>query len=735
MTISAIRSGDRARWLRALLASTILVGCGALSASAQEVDEDTDAAQTSADLAGSDAAADGTVELGGILITGSSYETEGSDSYTTELISVGEKEARPQREIPQSSTVVTNERIEDSDYTSLDTALRETPGVVVLDNDNGRSSLYSRGFEFDWLYFDGLLAPVSSIYGTQPDLAIVDHIEILRGPSGLFTATGEPAGAINMHLKEPMDEFHASLEASYGSWATKRTTADVTGPLNEAGTIRGRMIGVWQDGDGWVDGVENGVWDGYGTLEVDLTESTTARFTVNHMERDISPFNGLPAYSDGSLLDVDRSTSASPDWNDFDNSVTDYLAEIEHQFADGGHARVAARYSERDADFLYGWAGSAVDEDGNFSNVRYLARDFHETSLALDAFVSRPFTLFGQEHNILVGTDYQKVETTVKSASGVISGSYNIYDWDSSSVDRPDYDYTSQTETDLEQLGIYGQLRVKPIDRWTLIGGGRVSWYDSSSTNLLTDTESDEVDINGHITPYAGTVFDLTDQISAYASYTEIFQPQTNVDEDGNILDPREGRQYEVGLKGAFFGGTLNTSAALFNLRDKNRALADDDGNYHASGEVEAQGVELEVSGEVLPNWQIQAGYTYTESEYLNGDDQGEIFSTYTPEHMFQLWTNYTFRQPDEWWDGLSVGGGVKVFSEFSSVAQGITIEAPGYTVVDLRLGYQINEHLSAQLNVNNLFDEKYYTRVGSTSVFNFYGEPRSAMVTVKAEF
>ncbi|NDW04959.1 TonB-dependent siderophore receptor [Jiella pacifica] len=676
-----------------------------------------------------------TIELDTVIVDGASYETEGTNSYATDLISVGEKEARPPREIPQSTTVLTRQRIEDGDYTSLDTALRETPGIVVLNNDDGRSSIFSRGFEFDSLYFDGLPAPLSSVYGTQPDLAIVDHIEILRGPSGLFGGTGEPAGTINMALKKAPEVWRGYIEGQYGTWDTKRTELDVGGPLNEAGTIRGRIVGAYQDGDNMVDVVDNENAVAYGTVSIDVTEKTTATFTISHLERDITPFNGLPTYADGSLIDLDRSTYTGADWNQFDNEVTDYLAEVEHRFEDGGHARVAMRYSDRHADFLYGWAGSAADQDGNVNGIRWIGRDFDEQSLALDAFVSKPFTLFGQEHNVLFGADYRKIDTTLLSASGLVAGTRNLYDWDASSTPEPTVNYTGQTDSDQHQTGLYGQLRVKPIERVTLIGGGRVSWYDSSTENLLTGATQDEIQIDGHFTPYLGAVVDLSDQISAYASYTEIFQPQTYFDANGDLLDPRQGDQYEVGFKGEFFGGALNGTVAYFHLTDENRAQQDTNGDYVALGEVEARGVEMEIAGELLANWQLQAGYTYTETEYLNGSGAGSVFSPYTPEHQVQIWTDYTFREADAWWDGLSIGGGIKIYSDFSAVSGSTTIEAPGYEVVDLQLGYAFNENFSAKLRINNLFDEKYYARVGSTSVFNFYGEERNAMLTLKAKF
>ena len=222
-----------------------------------------------------------------IRVQGTSYETEGTGSYTTDLISVGEKDVRPLREIPQSTTVLTRERLQDGNFTALDTTLKKTPGVVVLTNDDGRSSLYSRGFEYDTLYFNGLPAPLSSIHGTQPDMAIIDHIEILRGPAGLFGGSGEPGGAINMRLKQAPENFAARFDAIYGSWNNRRAELDFGGPLNEAGTIRGRFVGALGKTDHFVDHVDNQVGIAYGTLQADLTENTTATFSVSHPPFDL----------------------------------------------------------------------------------------------------------------------------------------------------------------------------------------------------------------------------------------------------------------------------------------------------------------------------------------------------------------------------------------------------------------------------------------------------------------
>ena len=684
--------------------------------------------------------AEDATELEPIVVEGATYETEGSGSYSSKLVSVGDKDTRPQREVPQSSTVVTRKRIDDGNFTSLDTVLRKTPGVAVLSNDDGRSSLYSRGFEYDYLYLNGLPTPVSSIYGTQPDMATVDHIEILRGPAGLFGGASEPSGAINMRLKQASDQYKTQVNTIFDSWKGKRVEGDITGPLNQSGSVRGRLVGALSAKDSWTDTVDNKVAVAYGTIAADITDNTTATLSINHRQRDITPVNGLPTYQDGTLLDLDRSTYTGAKWNNFENNVTDYIAEVEHKFDDGGHAKVSALYSHVDVDFLYAYASGYVLPNGDINgsaDTRWLARDYTQDSVSLDAHVSKPFELFGQEHNIIAGADYRTTDSSLRTATGTIAGNQNIYDWNSD-IAKPPGKLGPATDTDLEQWGLYGQLRVKPVDPLTLIGGGRFSWFETTSGS---STSSEK----GKFTPYAGVVYDLTDAVSAYGSYTEVFQPQTATDASGNLLDPRSGRQFEVGLKAELLDG-VNASLALFDLTDRNRAISDPDnlGSYLGVGEAHLRGVEAELSGKVMENWEVAFGYTYTDTEYKNTTRAaGSEF--YTPEHMLQLWTKYTFDGRGDWTDGLFVGGGIKVFSSFKNISRAVNantgvatataIEAPGYAVVDLQAGYKFSDNVTATLTVNNVFDEKYYERVGGTSVFNFYGEPRSVSFKLATTF
>ncbi|EPX76663.1 TonB-dependent siderophore receptor [Salipiger mucosus] len=683
-------------------------------------------------LTGPALAQDEPVYLGEITIDGASYETEDSDSYSTDLVSVGEKATMSPREVPQSTSVVTRKQIDDGGYTALEEALADTPGIMILNNDTGRSSIFSRGYEFDYLYFDGLPAPVSSIYGTQPDLSIVDHIEVLKGPAGLFIGTGEPAGSINMRLKQATatePKGYATLSGDSNGQA--RAEVDVSGALNEEGTLRGRVVGAYGDGGDFVDGVENGVRSLYGTLAWDVTPDTELTFSLSHMQRDIAPFNGLPTDDDGDLIWTDVSATTGPDWNDFENATTDAVLAAEHFLANGARVKFSMRKSRQEADFLYGYSGSTADENNMISRLSWLAQDFEQDSLAFDVHAEMPFALAGWTGTAILGADWQKVDSTRHQARGAISGSWDLDDWDGG-VARPDASYTSRTDTETTSTGLYSQVRLSPVDALTLIGGARLSWYDGTvdSRTLATgEVSTARYDVEAKVTPFAGLTYDITDNATLYASYSEIFIPQSELDDDGDLLEPVEGRQVEIGAK-ARLGYGLDVSAALFDLREVNRPVSVVGEDYYvAEEEVVSRGFELEVAGEVAPDVHLAAGYTYTDTEYLNGDNEGDAFSTYTPEHMFKLTGAYDVTSGAL--EGWSLGGRLTWMSEFSSRG----IEAPGYGVVDLTASRTFANDLELRVGIDNAFDRDYYSRVGGTTVFNFRGEPRTFNVSLTRSF
>ncbi|GAB4058170.1 TonB-dependent siderophore receptor [Uliginosibacterium sediminicola] len=666
-----------------------------------------------------------------VVVKGTNSQT--SAGYGDGAVNVGGKGDASAKETPQPVSVVTRQRMDDQNMVRLDDLARRTTGVVVLANDQGRSSIFIRGYELDSALIDGLPAPLSSIYGTQPDLSIFERVEVLRGPAGLYSGFGEPGGTVNLIRKRAQKKFAGSGSVALGSWDARRGEADVTGSLNEDGSVRGRLVGAYQKKNSSVDVNKNENGVGYGTLDFDLSSRTTLSIAGISSKSDVTPFNGLPSKSNGDLLDLERSTFIGANWNRFENQANEGMAELVHHLESGGHIKAAMRYVDRDVNFKYAYAGSAVSNTGTVTRTA-IARDYREKGLATDLHLNKPFKLWGLQQNLITGIDYRQYDQTTLSGSATVSGTTNVYsptyDWP-----EPTIAYSSRTNVKPEQYGLYSNLRIKPWQPLTLIAGARLSRYKSVTTNLATGV-STELSLPTQLTPYGGIVYELGENWAAYTSYTSIFQPQTNLDASGKVLDPRKGNNIELGVKGEHMGGLLNSQFSLFRLRDTNRAIAvPSTAYYEASGKTEVQGFEAELSGRLLPGWEASIGYAYTETEILSGASgtSGTTFSTYTPHHSVTLWTRYDFQSGAL--QNAYVGGGLRAMSSFYTAGTGYRIDQDAYAVVDTLFGYKFSPKLDVSLTINNLFDKKYYQRVGGTSVFNFYGEPRSLWLKTGLKF
>jgi len=664
-----------------------------------------------------------TVEGNALYDAASSEELTG---YNTEAATVGTKTPAALKDIPQSITVLTNDYIEDRGFVHLDDAAKTTPGIRTLSNDTGRSSIFSRGYEYDEVLIDGLASPVSSVAGTLPSLSAFDRIEIMRGPSGLFSSTSELGGIINLVRKRATEDPQASINVGAGSWGRYQLGADVSGALVDDGSVRGRLVISQADSTSQVDESENLDQSVYATIEFDLDDKTELSLGLLHQTKSMVPNNGLASYDDGTLLDVDTSTFFGADWNDFNFEGTDIFADLTRQFSNGGRGRIAARASDRASDFDYAYSGDSVDATTDtFEKMSRYTNDIEEQSFAFDTNYSQPFEFMGNVSEFVVGFDHKQEENEASGSVGSATGTWSIYDFDSSSISKSLFTTTRTTSNDTseQEQAIYGKLTLRPIKNLAVISGARLSTYKIDS--------SDDSGSGSHFTPYAGTVYDLTESQALYASYSEVFKPQTNADENGEFIDPREGQQFEFGIKGTYHNGLLNSRFTVFQLTDKNRAELDDTETYYeTTGEYRVRGFEAEVSGQIN-SWDMLLGYTYMDTEVLEGSTS-RYFSL-MPEHMLTAWSKYSFGERSSVLNNMTIGAGMTAMSEFET-SDG-SVSTSGYAVFDTSITKQLNENLKVSLNINNLFDRKYYARVGATSTFNFYGESRNFMVSANYTF
>lgn len=657
-----------------------------------------------------------------------SATTEGTGSYAPRQVTVGTKIPVPWKDVPASVSVVTRQQIEDQNLMTVEDALRQVVGVTTFPYGDGTAYFQARGYQSD-VQYDGIPANNGLQYLSQFDLAMYDRIEVLRGPAGVLQGAGSPAGTVNMVRKRPTPESSIGGTVSAGSWGRGRSELDISRPLNESGTVRGRVVLAGQSYGTFLDKGRDRSLMGYGVIEADLTPDTVLTLSATAQKRSDRGIDyGVGVHADGSFVRLPRSTFYGTDWSGVDNTTTEYFAELSHRFSDNWQAKVVYLDRSVDGNSRYGY----VNPGPGFNyHSRYTLQAQEGDTLwrGLDANISGKFDLAGMNHEVVLGFNQAWRRQTS------LSGNVQIPDVDLRNIQVPQQPipFRSGSNGRSEQSGIYGQLRTHLADRLTLTLGGRLSRYESRSQNILPTVGKWQKDpsVGTQFTPQIGLVYDAQPNISVYGSYTEIFQPQTQLAVGNAALKPREGKQYEVGVKGVFLNGQLNASIAAFQIKDQNRAVADPNNPtfYVASGKVRSQGWEMEVAGRIRPGWDIYAGYTRLLTRYVDDPTQlGAIYSAEEPRNSFKLWTRYEFQ--NKALRGWFLGTGVRAQSTTSRGAD----PQRGYAVFDAQVGYRINRNLLATVNVNNLFDKAYYARVPSR-FYSVWGEPRNVMVTLRASY
>lgn len=709
--------------------------------------------------------------------------TEGTGSFTTNGASVASKTAQSLKDTTQSVSVLTQERIEQQNLTDVTTAVNNLAGVTLNQTSGIESSYISRGFTIGTYQIDGAAPQSLSVaqnvgQGVNPqanqNLAEFDNVQIVRGSDGLFGGGGDPGGVISLNRKRPLDHNQLTMDLNIGSWNNYRGQVDVTGPLAFDGALRGRLVLEGKDRDYFYNVAHTRTGFVYGVIEGDIGSNTLVRVGGSYERQDNHGYNavGLPRYIDGGDLHLPRSTCLCATWGQSDSRTSEVFGALEHRFNDAWHLKVNVTRTDRETNKILPYFVGNIDSGsarGTGETLSYLYNypGLSDKSFVADANVSGSLLLLGYKQNILFGIDYSRETSFIAQGfSNLGEAIPDFYNFNPAVLDpRPALPAPDTLTYVLQkQYGGYGTLNLQFTKALHVTGGARLSYYETilsqtySFGNFTTPSHTSWVP-----TPFASVRYDVTNTVSLYASYADIYKSQAAVfDPNGQSLPPLRGVTYEGGVKGAFRGGKLNASIAYYYTKQRNQAifvLGSDRANCAnpfncevPTGEYISKGVDVEVAGEVAPGWQVQAGYTYNDNAYgpayLAAYAQSGAFQTQQPAHQVKLWTAYT---PAGRLHAWTVGGGLRLdsarYTSGYACAAGIDPTTGGcladsvpfnftqnlYAVADLRVGYSINKHWQAALNVTNIGDTRYFSTAGSTSSSNFYGEPRAFLLSVHA--
>lgn len=686
---------------------------------------------------------DDTVVVKGSTPQTADITTSQDQDYSVKTTTTGTKLLLVPRDIPQSVSVISQQRMQDQNLNSIGQVLTNTTGVTAQVQDSDRTVFYSRGFFVSNYAYDDLPTSISEVWNfgdTAADTAIYDRIEVVRGATGLMSGTGNPAAYVNMVRKHAdSKEFKGSASATYGSWDKQRYVLDLQAPLTESGNVRGRMITGYQDNDSWVDTYHYRKKFIYGVVDADVTDSTTFSLGYEYQESqtDSPTWGGLPTwYADGSKAKYDRNTTVAPNWAYSDKDNTKVFANLTQRFDNGWEAHVNGMHAKTDFDtkmmYMYGYPDEATGE----GMVGYGGWNRGERKQdAVDAFLRGNFGLFGRQHELMLGGSYSRqrnhYDNSLPDTVGTLVdvGAFGN-GWSGNIADPQWTAWKLYSRDDIRQSSAYSSARFSLADPLHLILGARYTHYNIRY-NPVGDVTTKLESTTDDVTPYAGLVYDINEDWSAYASYTEIFQPQDKRDASGRYLDPTTGKSYEAGVKADWFNTRLTTSIAVFRIEQD--GVASNTYTYMPSGEsiyesldgVVSKGIEFELNGALTDNWQLTFGAT----RFVAEDKQGKAVSSDQPRTTLKLFTRYQLPALPE----LTVGGGVnwqnKVWTDVSDTQRA---SQGSYALVNLFSRYQVTKDFAVQANLNNLFDREYYDYVGSYTV---YGAPRNFSVSASYDF
>ncbi len=657
------------------------------------------------------------------------------------------------RETPQAVSVTTRESIVLRQARDLNTALELTAGVVPGISSGGgpfagpsprvadQFSLRGQRLNGDRdVRIDGF---ASAGMRNDFDLAALERVEVVRGPSSMLYGQGSLGGFINMVRKRPLAEPTTLFAGQAGSYDTYRAEADVTGPFNDAASLLGRMTLAYEDAGSFIDGVESRRVLTAPTFEARLGEDTRAILDFYYQRDNFRPSLGIPLRLDGDRLkepNVSRSFYFGvPADRDSTASVRSASVRLDHEINDSWLATLLLQGTSNQRRGISDNYGYGFYGDGD-TYVYASIVDHENEAWAGELRLDGRFEAFGLDHNLLLGVESNDRTDDSRSGSQYL-GTANIYldnFEDVGTVAGQDLPFNFDATSSSRNEGAYAQLMLSLTERTKLLLGVRYDDADQKNRDNLTNTS--EYSSDQKPTFRVGLSQGITDQITAYATWAQSFSPVSEQSASGKILDPETGEGYEVGLKSGWLDGALAAGIAVFQQELDNRPIPDPDNGsgqfFSVSGGLQrTRGIELELSGEPIAGLIVGAAAAWLDSEYIDKDDPNHgLTPPETTDRTYSLFARYELQEG--LLQGLGFGATLVSIGNRWSIKNEENVAPDGYERFDLHGYYAGIPGLDLSLQVRNVLDATYIERSnGAFGYGNYFGAPRSVMVRAAVRF
>lgn len=681
---------------------------------------------------------------GGVAFPLLAQETTKNETIvvTSQMQSGATKIATPDIETPQSVSIITREQFEEQGAISVRQAVSYTPGVYS--NQIGASNRFDyivlRGFSdgsLDNVYLDGLkmMGDTNSHSSLVVDPWFLENIEVVRGPASVLYGRSSPGGIVALTSRKPSFDPGGEIKLFAGNNNQRGAAFDVTGALDDNDRVAARLSGMTRYADSQFDTLKEQRYAIMPSLTWRITDQTRLDLMAYlHRDPEGGSHSGLPY--EGTVVPHNGKKIANTffegedDYDKYDRRENMVGYNFEHMFDNGWSVRQKLRYLHTKVELNQVYAAGWLNESE--LNRGYSGSDEKMNAITLDNQLDGSVDTWTVNHRLLMGIDYQDRSNDTTGYYGAFPAidAFNpVYGA------KPDYiTMYSREKHKLRQTGYYLQDQMS-WERWRFTLGGRYDQVSVSNIDKLNQTRSD-LDKNNFSTR-AALLYLFDNGFAPYISYSTAFTPTSFADENGNVLDPMKGKQWEAGLKYEPEGMNSQFSASVFRINQTNIATKEEPTDpYRSIGEIESKGVELEAISQLTDSFRLQAAYTYTDIRYKKSspEEQGKR-AVYAPRNQASAWLSYDVKSGPL--DGLTLGSGVRYVNGITSDRLN-THTLPSYTLVDMAIGYDLSKvgikGLSAQLNVNNLTDKSYIAACNSLS-YCYFGAERSIVGSVSWKF
>ncbi len=684
------------------------------------------------------------LQLDPIVVEGAAASSDTSDRILLDRTTSATKTDTPVLETPQSVTTVTRRQIDEQNPQTVGEALAYTAGILSDRDTNTRyDSVFLRGFgafgtSTNYVsYLDGLKLPRGQAFAqTSIDPFLLDHVDVLKGPSALLYGQVSPGGLVNQISRSPSDVPDNEIRIEGG------THGRIQGGLTSRGALT--ADGAWQYGFSMIGRSSGTRYEDVDEQRFGVApalrwqpDADTTLTISGYYQRDPEGgyFNSLYPRSLAPAAyrpDLDRDLNiGDPDFDSFEREQYGIGYSFEHRFSERVTVRSNLRYSHVDIDFKSLQMSGPITAAGLIP--RHALRSIEDVGgLSFDNQAEFNFDTGAVHHTILAGVDYQN------SSSGwrYLMGAATPLDVANPRYGQPVGPLSAVIDNDqtLRQMGVYVQDQLS-FGGFRAVLGVRRDWTEQDTTNRLAGTSSDQ---SSEATSYrVGLLYLFDNGLAPYASYSTSFEPVIGVDAGGAPFEPTKAQQYEIGLKYQPSGLDALFTFSAFDIRQQNVLTPGAVPGFSAQqGEVHSRGLEFEARGNLTANLELIAALTLLDTEISESSVAANIGKRpqAVPNHFGSIWASY--RIDSGAFAGLTIGGGVRVVgSSYADDAN--TVETDGYALVDTALRYDFGakipnlEGLEATLNVTNLLDKDYYSSC-SSNIYCQFGDGRQVLAGLR---